>query len=138
MNYDINLVPVLFSAIVFMIVGSLWYGPFFGKKWMQLVNRSSEQMKGMNRTWIASSMLITFISALITSYVFAVLLKSLLITTISGALTLACLAWLGFVVTSFSHRVLFERNSPRLYVLNALQYLVSYVLGILVLVLWPW
>ena len=141
MNFDVNFVPVIVSAIVFMIVGTIWYGPFWGKKWMALVSltQANKDMPANDpRRSMPFVMVLTFISALITSFVLAVLLKSLLITTISAAVTLAFFMWLGFVAMTFSHRVLFERGSALLYVINAGQYLVSFVLGTLVLVLWPW
>jgi hypothetical protein len=141
MNFDVNFVPIIISAIVFMIVGTLWYGPFWGKKWMTLVNltQASKDIPTTDpRRSMPFVMLLTFISALITSFVLAVLLKSLLITTIGPALTLAFFVWLGFVAMTFSHRVLFERSSPLLYVINASQYLAAFVLGTFVLVLWPW
>ena len=31
--HDVNLIAVLVAGIVPMIVGMLWYGPLFGKRW---------------------------------------------------------------------------------------------------------
>jgi hypothetical protein len=138
MNFDVNYLAILVSGIVFMIVGTLWYGPFFGKSWMKLINMTPESMKGSSKGSMARSMILVFIVALVTSFVLAVLLKTLLITTISGAIMLAFLLWLGFVATTMLHRVLFEKSSMNLYAINASQSLVAMLLGSLVLVAWPW
>jgi hypothetical protein len=136
MNFAINYLPVLVSSIVFMIVGTLWYGPLFGKPWMKLVGMSQKSMSGAKGSMIRS-MALVFVAALVTSYVLAVLLKSLLITTPSAALTLAFFVWLGFVATTMSHRIFFERSSVALYLINAFQSLVALLLGSLIIVMWP-
>ncbi len=48
----INLWAVLACAVVAMVIGMIWYGPLFGKKWAQLIgcdNLSPEQMKEMSK-----------------------------------------------------------------------------------------
>jgi hypothetical protein len=32
------LLPVFVCGVLSMVIGSLWYGPLFGKKWMQICN----------------------------------------------------------------------------------------------------
>ncbi len=34
----INYWAVLICAVLAMIIGAIWYGPLFGKKWMEIVN----------------------------------------------------------------------------------------------------
>ncbi len=34
MMFQINLLAVVVCAIASMVLGMLWYGPLFGKKWM--------------------------------------------------------------------------------------------------------
>jgi hypothetical protein len=41
---DINLMNVLIGAVLSMIVGSLWYGPIFGKKWMEVIGVDPNSM----------------------------------------------------------------------------------------------
>jgi hypothetical protein len=131
MNLAVNYFSIIVSAVLFMIVGTLWYGPFFGKIWMKLVKKTNSGMAPL-------SIVLVLVTAFITSWVLAVLLKTLLITTPIAALTLAAYAWLGFIATTLLHRVLFERGSILLYVINAAYGLVTLLLGSLVLVLWPW
>ncbi len=131
MNLAVNYFSIIVSAILFMIVGTLWYGPLFGKAWMKLVKKTTSNMAPI-------SMVFVFVTALISSWVLAVLLKTLLITTPIAALTLGAYVWMGFIATALLHRVLFERSSIALYIINAGYGLTTLLLGSLVLVLWPW
>lgn len=41
---EISFLAVLVCAIVSMIVGSIWYGPLFGKAWMEIVGMDESMM----------------------------------------------------------------------------------------------
>jgi hypothetical protein len=139
MVFDVNYISVVVSAIVFMIVGTLWYGPFFGKQWLKLIGQTQKsEAKNQQNLSMGASMFGVFIAALVTSFVIAVVIKSLLITTVSAALIAGFMLWLGFVATTMSHRIFFEKSSSKLYFINASQSLVAILLGSLIIVLWPW
>jgi hypothetical protein len=46
--YGINLIGVLLAMLGFMVVGFLWYGPLFGKRWMELNGFTAESMGDVN------------------------------------------------------------------------------------------
>ena len=140
MNFDVNYLAILVSAIGFMIVSYLWYGPFFNKPWTKAVGMTPESMRAASKGMMGRSMVIVFICALVSSFVLAVLLKSLLITTVNigSAIELAVVVWLGFVATTMLHRVVFEKSSFNLWLINASQSLVAFIVGVLILTLWPW
>ncbi|MEX0931754.1 MAG: DUF1761 domain-containing protein [Candidatus Paceibacterota bacterium] len=49
---EINYLAILVSGIVAMILGALWYGPLFGKKWEKIIGvnaQSIEEKKEMQR-----------------------------------------------------------------------------------------
>ncbi|HEV7424144.1 MAG TPA: DUF1761 domain-containing protein [Candidatus Paceibacterota bacterium] len=100
MQITINFWAVLVSAIVSMIIGSVWYGPLFGKKFMHLTGmdnmspeKKAEMKKGMTMTYI-----LQFISSLVMFYVLAWLMGSLNQMTMAGGFATAFWMWLGFVV----------------------------------------
>jgi hypothetical protein len=45
---EINWVVVVLSGLVPTLVGFLWYGPVFGKAWMQESGMTKEKAQGMN------------------------------------------------------------------------------------------
>ena len=43
--HEVNLLAVLVAGIVPMIVGFLWYGPLFGKRWLALMETTAEEIQ---------------------------------------------------------------------------------------------
>ena len=67
--HDVNLLAVLVAGIVPMIVGMLWYGPLFGKRWLALMETTPEEIReGFNplRTYG-----ISFLLSLVTAFIMA-------------------------------------------------------------------
>ena len=67
--HEVNWLAVLVAAIVPMIVGFLWYGPLFGKRWLALMETTEEEIrKNFNplKTHGAS-----FVLALVTAFILA-------------------------------------------------------------------
>ena len=45
MSVSINYLAVLVAGFIPMILGSIWYGPLFGKKWIELMGLTEEELK---------------------------------------------------------------------------------------------
>lgn len=100
MEFTISYWAVLVSAIVSMIIGSIWYGPLFGKKFMQAkgmnkwsLEEQAKMKKAMTMTYIWQ-----FIASLVMFYVLAWLIGALGMVSIMGGTQVAMLVWVGFVV----------------------------------------
>ena len=52
MDFALNWYLILATALVPLIVGFVWYGPLFGKLWMQEAGITEESMKGSNMALI--------------------------------------------------------------------------------------
>ena len=133
----INYWAVLAAAIANMILGSLWYGPLFGKPWMALMGITKESMaaakeKGMGTSYflmMAGSLLMSFITANV--LIFASAYTNLYGSPV-GALV-GFMSWLGFVAPVTLGSVLWEGKPWKLWFLNAGYYLVGLVLMGLIL-----
>ncbi len=97
---EVNFLAVLVSAIASMVIGSIWYGPLFGKQFMRVSGmdqwspeKRAEMKKSMGMTY-----LVQFIASLVTFYILARFMDDLGQMSVSGGLTVALLAWIGFVV----------------------------------------
>ncbi len=100
MNTYVNLWAVLVSAIASMVVGSLWYGPFFGKAFMHAMGMdqwSKEKQDAMMKS-MAGSYIAQFIASVVMFYVFARIAGGLGTMTIGGGLGIALWVWVGFIV----------------------------------------
>ena len=98
---DINLWAVLVSAVASMVIGSIWFGPLFGKKFIHesgLDQMSpADQQAAKKAMW--KSYIIQFIASLVSFYVLACFINYHFDeVTVGNSILVALLAWLGFVV----------------------------------------
>jgi mannitol-specific phosphotransferase system IIBC component len=133
----INYWAVLAAALANMIIGSLWYGPLFGKMWKKLQGWGPEQMKSMkmsaNGAYVGG-----LVTALVSAYVLAHFVEALAVFDMASAWQLAFWVWLGFVATTQAGSVLWENKPVKLFLLNAANSLVTIYAMTLILALWAW
>jgi hypothetical protein len=96
----INLWAVLASAVASMIVGSIWYGPLFGKLFMKekgmdqwSKEKQAEMKKNMGLSYLAQ-----FIASLVMFYVLAGVVVGFGKTSLLGGMLTGFILWIGFVV----------------------------------------
>lgn len=138
----INYLAVLLSAIVAMVIGFLWYGPLFGKKWSELMGwgpMTPEKMAEMQKK-ARPAYVITFVGALVMAYVLAhsiVFAGAFLnVTGVSAGLQAAFWSWLGFVAPVTIGTVLWDGKPWMLWVINASYYFVLLLAMGIVLGFW--
>ena len=111
-----------------MVVGSIWYGPLFGKKWLKLSGISQADMQKAQKKGMGKTYAIAFVGALLMSYVFAVshIFAStyLGVSGLAAGFTCAFFTWLGFIAPVTLGPVLWEGKPWKLWALNAGYYLV--------------
>lgn len=134
---NINYVSVIAAVVANMVLGMLWYGPIFGKQWMEAVGLSKKELNKMKKKGMAPAMTGSFIASAITAYVLALLLNKLSITSIAGGISVALTLGLGFIATTNVLRVLYEKSSWKLYSINTAYNMLGPVLMAIILVAWP-
>ncbi len=135
MELSINYLAVIVAAVVNMVVGSLWYGPVFGKMWKGLMGFTDESMKGMRLT-ATQAMSMAVVTSLIMAYVLAHFASLSGAAGLMGAWELSFWIWLGFIFTVTASSFLWENKPFKLFVLNAAEQLVALFLMAMVLVMW--
>jgi len=97
---NINLLAVLLSAVTAMVIGSLWYGPIFGKEFIKASGMSdwSPEKKAAAKKAMAATYTAQFVASLITFYVLAHFINGMGELSVKDGLTTAFWAWLGFAV----------------------------------------
>lgn len=119
---NVNIVAVVAAAVVNMVIGAFWYSPMvFGKQWMRMIGKNEKDLK----TGASKAYGVTFVTALILSYVLAMLLNLLGVSGIAGGLKTAFFAWLGFTACTTISDYVFAGRSLNLYVINVGYYLVA-------------
>lgn len=97
---DINYLAVLIGAVVSMVIGSIWYGPLFGKQFMQAMGMNSwtpEEQAAMKQKMMVSYVA-QFVASLVMFFVLAKLIGDLGELTVAGGMIVALWIWIGFVV----------------------------------------
>jgi hypothetical protein len=123
-----------------MIVGALWYGPLFGKKWMALVGMSEGELNAAKARGMGKLYALAFVGSLLMSYVLAHALVFasfyLGVFGASSGIMVGIWNWLGFVAPVTLSTVLWENKPWKLWVLNNGYYLVSLTVMGIILALW--
>ncbi len=123
---SVNPAAVVVCAVVSMVLGMLWYGPLFGKKWMELTGKKMSDMG--NKADMPKLMAAAFVGSLVAAYVMAVIVKfSSASTPVEGIMT-GFWVWLGFIATVSLNMVLWEGKPVKLYVLNNAHQLVNFAI----------
>jgi hypothetical protein len=119
-----NFLGILIAAIAGMGIGFAWYGPLFGKKWIQLSGITPEQMaeaqkKGMRKTYI-----IAFLVTLLMAYVLGIMVSDFA-SGMGSALRVGVLGWLALIVPTGLNSVLWGGRPKQLFWLDASERLVT-------------
>lgn len=140
MTLEINYLAILVCGIVSMILGSVWYGPLFGKAWMKMSGFTKESMTPEMKKKVTKSYVIMFIGSLVMAFVLAHALEfasyTLKIYGVSAGLMGGFWNWLGFVAPVTIGTVLWENKPWRLWFINAGYYLAQLLITGVILSLW--
>jgi len=136
---DVNYLAILLAAVSSMVLGSIWYGPLFGKTWMGLMGLSKKditmtggEMGKLYGTQFVGSLFMAFV--LSHSLIFA--RAYLGIEGILAGLQTGFWNWLGFVGPVTLGGVLWEGKSWKLWLLNNGYYLILLMTMGVILTLW--
>ena len=137
----INYFAVILSAVASMIVGYLWYGPLFGKMWMELSGKSMDMMNDPAMKKVAMrGYAIQFVGSLLMAFVLAHAIvfagAYLKVSGISAGLQGAFWNWIGFIAPATIGMVLWDGKPWKLWFINSGFFLVSLLVMGIILALW--
>ena len=120
-----NYPAVFVSALVYWILGAVWYGALFNKQWMALENISMESAKAMNPVL---PYVVTFALNLLIAFALAQLCIWRNVNTAARGAALGIFLWIGFVgpVTFTTH--MYEMRPMPLFAINEFYALVGFCL----------
>jgi surface polysaccharide O-acyltransferase-like enzyme len=110
-----NYPAVLVCAVVYWLLGGLWYGVLFAQRWMTLENITEAQAQTMNRVL---PYVVTFLLNLLIAYALAQLCSWRNANTAGRGAAIGVLVWVGLVapITYTTH--MYELRPIELYALN--------------------
>lgn len=136
----INYLAVVAAAIASMVIGFVWYGPLFGKTWMNLSGITPEKMDPAKAPGMGKTYVLALVGSLVMSYVLA---HSLVFAAayygmngVSAGLMSGFWTWLGFIAPVTLAAVLWEGKPWKLWVLTNGYYLVTLLVMGTILSVW--
>ncbi len=96
MEFQINLIAVLVASVSGFVLGGLWYGPLFGRRWMALRGLSEEDCRNTNFVKVYG---VTFVMNLLAAYVLAHAVIAFGAQGVAGGLETGFWVWLGYMFT---------------------------------------
>lgn len=131
-DLNLNWWAVLFAAVVNMVLGTLWYSPvLFGKYWQKWVGKKTKDMGDPVKSYA-----ITTVSALLQTFVLALLIHYVGAATASDGAAFGLLLWLGIAATTSISDYVFAGRPLPLWALNQGYYLVVLMANGAILAVW--
>lgn len=121
---------VLSSVAAHFIVGSLWFGPFFGKSWMKANSLSDKDVAGGN----GSVFLTAIITVIMVTFGLAFVLNAIGVETIAHGLVVTFIVWAGLSLAPYVNHLGFERRPKSLIGITSLYDLVAWLLTSILIV----
>jgi Protein of unknown function (DUF1761) len=112
-----NYPAVVVCAIVYWLLGGLWFDLLFSKQWMSLEHMSEAQASSANPVWIWLFIL-TFLLNLLIAFVLAQVCIWRNANTAARGATTGILLWLGIVGPIVCTTYMYEMRPIRLFAIN--------------------
>jgi Protein of unknown function (DUF1761) len=110
-----NYPAVIVSAVLYWLLGALWFDVLFGKPWMALEHMTEEQAHSMNPVL---PYVITFALNLLIAFVLAQLCIWRNANTAGRGAAIGVLLWVGIVGPITFTTYMYEMRSKHLYAIN--------------------
>jgi hypothetical protein len=125
-DVSISWAAVAVATIAAMAIGSIWYGPLFGEKWMKLVKLSKKDTQKNWQKPMLAMLILSIVQAVILAHFIAYAQYYYFET---GEITIGILtgfwAWVGFVLPVLGGNYLFSRKPLQLAKIDLGNYLVT-------------
>lgn len=118
----VNWLAVLVATASAFVVGGLWYGPIFGKAWMDEMGFTEEELKEANMAKIYG---IAFVLEFIMATNLAMFIGD---STVSQGAFYGFLTGFGWVALAMGVNALFSRTTFKLWFINAFYFVILFTL----------
>ena len=109
----VNYWAIASGAVLSMVIGAIWYGPLFGKKWMEIVGVNSADLEARKKMQKSAGplYLVQFILTLFQVLILAHLIAD---TKLVGGLERSLWIWAAFIIPTLAGAVMWTNESGKL------------------------
>lgn len=141
MMIPINWWAIIVATVVSVILGSLWYGPLFGKAWMKTIGIEKPPVitPEIKKMMMKSYILVIIGSVIMNFVLLHTIVYGSAYTMMSGVgsgLQAGFWNWIGFIVPATLGSVLWENRSWKYWFITAGYYLVLLLINGAILAVW--
>jgi hypothetical protein len=111
-----NYPAVVVSAVVYWLLGAVWFGMIFGNPWMALEHITPEQARSMPNPWLPY--VISMLLNLLIAFVLAQLIAWRSATTAARGAALGIFVWIGVVGPITYTTYMYEMRPAALFAIN--------------------
>lgn len=133
---QINYAAVAVSAVAFFMIGSMWFGAFFGKIWVAELERHNTVIKEPTRAALFAKMGLNLLKNSIIALAMAYLVLLSGSTTFTSGLLLGLFVACGFAAPAMADIFIWEGRSKVLFVIDSGYQIVGITLSAIILSLW--
>ena len=124
-----NYAAVVVSAVVYWLLGAVWYGILFSKPWMALEQMTAEKAGSMNPVL---PYIITFALNILIAFVLAQICTWRNANTAARGAAVGILLWIGFIGPVNYTTYMYEMRPMKLFAINEFYSLVGlFVMGLI-------
>lgn len=125
-----NYAAIVVSAVVYWLLGALWYGFLFGKQYVDLERLTDEQLKSASPVL---PYIITFFLNLLIAFVLAQICIWRNANTAAKGASLGILLWIGFIGPTTYTTYMYELRPKSLFAINEFYSLVGlFLMGLII------
>ncbi len=113
MDITINYWAIIVGAILSMVIGAIWYGPIFGKKWMEIIGvdpNDKETLAKMQK----SAMPLYAVQLVLTLFQVLVLAHLIADTKLVGGLERSLWIWAAFIIPTLAGAVMWTNDTGKI------------------------
>jgi hypothetical protein len=133
MDFTVNVWAVLVAAVVYFVLGALWYMAL-SKPWMAAVGFTREDVeKGSNPAIFG----VTFVLEAVAVFTLAVLLVNTALVGIGGGASLGALVGIGIWFALMSVTFVYESRRPALFLIDGGYHVLALTVAGAILGAWP-
>lgn len=114
-HVTIDWVGVIVSTVAAMLIGGLWYGPLFGKSWMTLIGKTTEEVHEQG----AFAYLIAALGAFVTAIVMTYVTQWAVAEGFGEGALVGIVMWAGFTLSTLVTGSVFEGRPWELIMINS-------------------
>jgi hypothetical protein len=136
---EINYFAVLACGIVSMIIGFVWYGPLFGKKWVQIIGATDMDIEARKKMQKSAMPLyvVSFLLTLFQAYVLAHFIQAWQDGSPYGT---SVWIWAAFIIPTVAAGAMWNNDSAKIswarFLIQGGYYLVLFLVFALILGMW--